>query len=283
MGSYNVMGMPSLTDETGSVGNDMAIDNAPNFDDLNAYFNFTPGDCAALNDSSAMDLPASARNDGASGPSILSTTSANTLSSTTSVGAEQSPNASKTRDVDDGSNDPLQALRICFDNIILLETQLLEDKRPVDELMHAGKTCAKQLRTVIQLDSYQRCAACPKLMLAAVDLIMMLYENITPRLAPTGDSSTLMGNGQKVPSDSSSGFRLGNFQADPEDAADVWRRLVLGELRRMSKLVDAMAARRQEMHRRQLNSRTLASYRSLLESLQQRIVALTNMLQPEHF
>jgi hypothetical protein len=79
----------------------------------------------------------------------------------------------------------------------------------------------------------------------------------------------------------SADFRLGKFEADPEDAANVWRYLARGELKRMSGLVEAITVRRQERDGSQANSKTTASYRSLSASLVQRISALLDKVN-EH-
>lgn len=181
------------------------------------------------------------------------------------------------------SEDPFHALHVVFQHIVLLETQLREAKRPVDESMHAAKKCIQQLRGVIQLESYERCNVCPNMMLAAADLVILLYENIVPRLAPGGEAvlQASMAHGASSSGQSSADFRLGKFEADPEDAANVWRYLARGELKRMSSLVEAITARRQERDGGQENMKTTASYRSLSASLLQRISSLLDKVN-EH-
>jgi hypothetical protein len=175
------------------------------------------------------------------------------------------------------SEDPFHALHVVFQHIILLETQLREAKRPVDELMHAAKKCIQQLRGVIQLESYERCNVFPNMMLAAADLIVLLYENIVPRLAPGGETvlQVSMVQDASFGRQCSADFRLGKFEADPEGAANVWRYLARGELKRMSGLVEAITVRRQERDGSQANSKTTARSAARTMACQHHVHACT--------
>ncbi|KAM0713947.1 hypothetical protein Q7P37_010910 [Cladosporium fusiforme] len=256
-----------------------------NFEELENYLGLTrnkdvaPG--ASNNDGSLIP----ANHDSASMMNFFCNSPMNTISP---AAAPINPQPTSQADEQCGSSsvasdDPFHALHVVFQHIILLETQLREAKRPVDESMHAAKKCIQQLRGVIQLDSYERCNVCPNMMLAAADLIVLLYENIVPRLAPGGETMLQACTAQEASSggQNSADFRLGKFEADPEDAANVWRYLARGELKRMSSLVEAITARRQGRDGAQANSKTTASYRSLSASLLQRISSLLDKVN-EH-
>lgn len=166
-------------------------------------------------------------------------------------------------------------LRVCFANITALELQLEEETRPIDELMQAGKGCARELRAAIELDSFNQCSSCPMLIVTALDLLICLYESIFTRLGCRrgggGDHAppTQLGNGKGA------SLRLGSFQADPEDAADVWIHLMLGELRRLSRLVDtAMSLQPDVATPDENHSRVMAAPRGLCNKLHRRINAL---------
>ncbi|KAK4184503.1 hypothetical protein QBC35DRAFT_49078 [Podospora australis] len=212
------------------------------------------------------------------------------------------------------------AVRTCFAKIALLESQLAQGKRPVDELMQAGKICAQQLQAVIKHETYSQCFACPMLIVTAVDLMTVLYETIFAQLSNSGSSST-EGPGAALPGQETSNvaagdtllmystspstglIQLGCFQPDPEDAARVWRHLILGELARLLQLVDSVAIPPRPHQGRGSNapknggqaagsgngpvvptseanrSRAIATHRSLCDSLRQRINLLTTALQ----
>ncbi|THC96838.1 hypothetical protein EYZ11_003662 [Aspergillus tanneri] len=175
-------------------------------------------------------------------------------------------------------------LRVCFANITALELQLKEEMRPIDELMQAGKGCARELRATIELDSFNQCSSCPMLIVTALDLLISLYEAIFVRLGRRrgGDYAPPAQPGYGTNSKGGAGFsslRLGSFQADPEDAADVWTHIMLGELRRLSELVDKATSLRPDVATPDENhSRAMTAPRSLCNNLHRRINALTTAI-----
>ena len=258
---------------------------ATDFEDLDAFFNYE-GNCGSASmNRSVTPLAPGTDNDSASANSAIASLTSSSAGSSSALaayaGSKQLSGASDGCGIDLGPGDRLLALRVCFNKIASIETQLRQGKRAVDELMDAGQNCAQELFAAIQSDSYLQCAACPMLMLTAIELLTSLYEQVAPRLGLAGDSSSLtpMSNGTQSSDLYHSTLRLGRFQADPEDAADVWRHLMVGEVRRISRLLDAVATRRPEPHGYPRHSRAVASYRTTCEHLQQRINALQSTLQ----
>jgi hypothetical protein len=244
-----------------------------NFEDLEHYLGFTRNARVAPDTSNNVGSLLPTNNDNVSMTNLFfdSPTAAAPIDlQPTSKAVDQGSSSTGAAD------DPFYALHVVFNHIVLLETQLRDTKRPVDELMHAAKKCIQQLRGVIQLESYGCCNVSPSMMLAAADLIILLYENIVPRLAPGGGMTlqASMAQDASFGGQASADFRLGKFEADPEDAANVWRYLARGELKRMSTLVEAITSHHQGRDGRQANPKTTAVYRSLSASLLQRIGSL---------
>jgi hypothetical protein len=266
-------------DEDVNAGN-LSCNNTVNFEDLEHYLGFTRN---------ASVVPDTSNSDGSLLPMNNDNLSMMNLFCDSPTAAAPIDLQPTLKAVDQGSSstgaadDPFHALHIIFQHIILLETQLREAKRPVDESMHAAKKCIQQLRGVIELESYERCNVCPRMMLAAADLVILLYENIVPRLAPGGETTLQASLAQDASpgGQGSADFRLGKFEADPEDAANVWRYLARGELKRMTGLVEAITSRPQGRDRRQANPKMTASYRSLSAALLQRISSLSDRVN-EH-
>jgi hypothetical protein len=261
-------------------GGTLSCNDTVNFENFEHYLGFTPnasiapdtinndGSILAINNDNVSMMDPFCDSPTAAAPIDLRPTSKAVNQGSSSTGA---------------ADDLFLALHVVFQHIVLLETQLREAKRPVDESIHAAKKCIQQLRGVIQLESYERCNVCPSMMLAAADLIILLYENIVPRLAPGGETTLQASTAQDASfgGTGSADVRLGKFEADPEDAANVWRYLARGELKRMSGLVEAITSRRPGRDRRQANPKTTASYRSLSASLLQRISSLLDKVN-EH-
>ena len=180
------------------------------------------------------------------------------------------------------NNNAADVLRMCFASITALELQFEEEARPIDELMQAGKACARELRAAIELESFNQCSSCPMLIVTALDLLISLYESIFNRLACGRANDAGGDHAPPVQSGNGKGasLRLGSFQADPEDAADVWIHLMLGELRRLSKLVDTVSSLRSDAATPEENAaRAMAAPRGLCNNLHRRINALVTSIQ----
>lgn len=170
-----------------------------------------------------------------------------------------------------------RSLQVCFCSIASLEGQLKQGSKSVDEVMHTNKTCAQELRSAMGLDSYRRSTSGPMLVLTAVELMTLLYESSIPKVGLSADLAfpTLARFGSSTNTESSyPSLLLGNFKADPEEAAIIWKHVLLGELRRVLRLIDMLSVYRQDTQCRPNGPRATSSYRSLCDDLEQRIKSL---------
>lgn len=133
----------------------------------------------------------------------------------------------------------------------------------------------------MQLDAYQRSAAGPMLVLTAVDLMTRLYESSVSRQGLSADvalaTPTSVGS-----TDAESRFPcllLGNFKADPEEAAAIWRHALFGELRHILRLLDMLSSHRHDAQFSQSCLRASSGYLNLCGDLERRIKSLVTSLE----
>ncbi|KAL4745001.1 hypothetical protein BDW72DRAFT_187509 [Aspergillus terricola var. indicus] len=267
---------------------DLSFASGSGFEEFAAMISYSPRSQHALGTGCLMDLPQSTTNSSASASAVTmgNTTRLATLSQTCQVGYEElhmmlSRSANQTAN-NNNNNNAADVLRMCFASITALELQFEEEARPIDELMQAGKACARELRAAIELESFNQCSSCPMLIVTALDLLISLYEFIFNRLACGRANGA--GGDHAPPAQSGNGkgasLRLGSFQADPEDAADVWIHLMLGELRRLSRLVDTVSSLRSDAATPEENAaRAMAAPRGLCNNLHRRINTLVTSIQ----
>ncbi|KAL4741656.1 hypothetical protein BDV11DRAFT_168022 [Aspergillus similis] len=277
-----------LTVDHNLSSHDLSFASGSGFEEFAAMISYSPRSQHALGTGCVMDLPQSTTSSSAS---VGDATRLASLSQTCQIGYEElhtmlSRSVSRTannnnNNDDDNNNNAADVLRMCFASITALELQFEEETRPIDELMQAGKACARELRAVIELESFNQCSSCPMLIATALDLLISLYESIFNRLA-CGRANG--GDAYAPPAQSGNGkgasLRLGSFQADPEDAADVWIHLMLAELRRLSRLVDTVSSLRSDAATPEENApRAMAAPRGLCNNLHRRINTIVSSIQ----
>ena len=293
-GSYDAFTFSSPEMDVGGLHHDMNLDDSGFCNDIDTFLSSSLDDRLPMLpidirlpmppvDVRINDGPTLVSSSGTSDANFTETSLQNSSLGQDTAGPEQhrsisnGPNASATKPADNRS------LQVCFCSIASLEAQLKQGSKSVDEVMHTNKTCAQELRSAMQLDSYRRSAAGPMLVLTAVELMTLLYESsIPPKLGLTGADlafPTPARIGSTNTELSYPSLLLGNFKADPEEAAIIWRHVLLGELRRVLHLIDMLSVYRQDTQCRQNCPRATSSYRTLCDDLEQRIKSLITALE----
>lgn len=126
--------------------------------------------------------------------------------------------------------------------IQLLETYLEATPAAIDEVMRINKACMADITKIMSMEEHTSCRSCGMLISAALDLIILLYENaISPEVAnPQSRDSHFPAQPR------SSGYlQFGVFQLDPDEQVALSNQIICKELQRGIQIIRASSAERQ--------------------------------------
>lgn len=136
-----------------------------------------------------------------------------------------------------GKADNKKCMSALFEVMSDLEAELSDPHSSIDKIMHTVKTSTKEVQRVTQLRQWQLTITGPMLALVAIELALILIENIVSEWKIDKVDSC-----EKATSDLQNprALLLGHYRAESKEAVLVWRHIITVELRRLRKLVDML-------------------------------------------
>ena len=115
----------------------------------------------------------------------------------------------------------------------VLETHVQSKTHSLDEILRVNKACMADLAKIMALDEYRACRCCNMIASSALDLIIVLFEEVA-------NSQDWGANGQrrqgKFPI-----LQFGVFELDPEEQTAMTKRILKKELQRCLQIVQGFS------------------------------------------
>lgn len=123
-----------------------------------------------------------------------------------------------------------------------------KDTLPLDEVMHVNKTFISAISRIMALDKSEKSVCCPLLISITMDQMITLFESIFFQSKPIMESKMDAVAPQ---------LRLGSFQIDAEEHAEMRAYIICRELRKCKQTLESLAAMLQRPEMQRVQSLTL--------------------------
>ena len=141
-----------------------------------------------------------------------------------------------------------QCIQACSKLMEYLDRVAQKDTVPLDEVMHVNKTFISAISRIMALDKSEKSACCPLLISITMDQMITLFESIFVQSRPTTGSKM---DALAPP------LRLGSFQIDAEEHAEMRAYIICRELRKCKQTLESLATMLQRPEMQRVQSLTL--------------------------
>ncbi|KAL8818640.1 MAG: hypothetical protein Q9191_007898 [Dirinaria sp. TL-2023a] len=145
-----------------------------------------------------------------------------------------------------------QCIQACSKVMEYLDRVAQKDTLPLDEVMHVNKTFISAISRIMALDKSEKSVCCPPLIAIAMDQMISLFESVFFKNRPTAEYPSKTDVAAAAPQ-----LRLGSFQIDAEEHAEMRAYIVCRELRKCKQTLESLAAMLQRPEMRRVQSLTL--------------------------
>jgi hypothetical protein len=175
-----------------------------------------------------------------------------------------------------GAFDNKPGIRILFDAMSNLEANIGDSGSSIDKIMHTVKTSTKEVQRVIESRQWQLAVMGPMLALVVVDVALMLIESTVCRWS---GSKTAVPNSPVSDQQSPCALILGQYMAESEEAAIVWRHFTIVELRRLRVLLEILGVYLDDPSRCQIGQQRAGRLKNSCAYHEQKVATLIADLQ----
>lgn len=141
-----------------------------------------------------------------------------------------------------------QCIKACSRVMEYLDRVAQKDTLPLDEVMHVNKTFISAISRIMALDKSEKSVCCPLLISITMDQMITLFESIFFQSKPIMESKMDAVAPQ---------LRLGSFQIDAEEHAEMRAYIICRELRKCKQTLESLAAMLQRPEMQRVQSLTL--------------------------
>ena len=141
-----------------------------------------------------------------------------------------------------------QCIQACSKVMEYLDRVAQKDTLPLDEVMHVNKTFISAIARIMALDKSEKSACCPLLISITMDQMITLFESIFFQSKPITESKMDVLAPQ---------LRLGSFQIDAEEHAEMRAYIICRELRKCKQTLESLATMLQRPEMQRVQSLTL--------------------------
>ncbi|GAB1199528.1 hypothetical protein APSETT444_008878 [Aspergillus pseudonomiae] len=175
------------------------------------------------------------------------------------------------------SSDKHTGIHILFNVITNLEAEIGDPGSKIDKIMHTVKTSTKAVQRVTQSRQWQLAVVGPMLALVAIEVALILIENIVSRWS--GSTNANLNSYSINDQQSPRALLLGEYRAESEEAAMIWRHVIIVELRRLRRLIEALGVYLDDSSRCQNGQRPVDRLKNSCAYQEQKVALLLATLQ----
>ncbi|OGM51011.1 hypothetical protein ABOM_000279 [Aspergillus bombycis] len=175
------------------------------------------------------------------------------------------------------SSEKQTGIHILFNVMANLEAEIGDPGAKIDKIMHTVKTSTKEVQRVIQSRQWQLAVVCPMLALVAIEVALILIENIVARWS--GSKNASLNSYSISDQQSPRSLLLGEYRAESEEAGMIWRHIIIVELRRLRSLIEALGVYLDDSSRCQNGQRPVDRLKNSCAYQDQKVALLLATLQ----
>lgn len=175
-----------------------------------------------------------------------------------------------------GSFDRKACIHVLFNVMSNLEAEISDPNATIDKIMHTVKTSTKEIEHSMQSRQLQIAFVGPMLALVAIEVALILIESIVCRWTgakPTGLDSSL--SNHRNPR----ALLLGQYRAESDEASLIWKHVIIVELQRLLRLVEALSVYLEDSSRCQIGHRPVDHLKISCASQERKATSLIAALQ----
>ncbi|KAB8228284.1 uncharacterized protein BDW43DRAFT_291623 [Aspergillus alliaceus] len=176
-----------------------------------------------------------------------------------------------------GSSDKQTGISILFNVMTNLEAEIGDPGSSIDKIMYTVKTSTKEVQRVIQSRQRQLAVIGPMLALVAIEVALILIEHIISRYSSSKNTS--LNNYSISDQQNPRALLLGQYRAESEEAAIIWRHITIVELQRLHRLIEVLRIYLDDSSRCQNSQRPVDRLKSSCAYQEQKIALLLATLQ----
>ncbi|KAE8371924.1 hypothetical protein BDV26DRAFT_298350 [Aspergillus bertholletiae] len=175
------------------------------------------------------------------------------------------------------SSDKQAGIHILFNVMTNLEAEIGDPGSKIDKIMHTVKTSTKEVQRVIQSRQWELAVVGPMLALVAIEVALILIEDIVSRWSSSKNASlnSYSISDQQIPRS----LILGEYRAESEEATIIWRHIIIVELRRLGRLIEALGVYLDDSSRCQNGQRPVDRLKNSCAYQDQKVASLLASLQ----